>query len=374
MHTRFFGCLALAASVGLAVVSCGTSSDGDGSAFGDGHAGSSGEPDTGGSDGGGAADGFVIDGGAGTDEDADAESCGSVLLGAQAQPGNVVVVFDQSDSMGQSFSAPDAGATGPKWKVARDALATAVQPVSGSLRAGAIFFPTAPKQAGSGTCGGKVDPITSAPPQIGIQDGAAFLTAWSAHFGDPAWKLVLSTPLKIALDEANAALADPFPFPGPRVVVVMTDGAPTCITDPAQILAPVEDMATRGVTTYVVGLPGSSKAATLLNALAVAGGTGQYLTPADPQSLADALAGIAKGAVDVCTMALSPAPPDPSKVYLYVTDQATGMQREVPMSDGWSLAPDGATATLTGMLCDQAKAGAFSAIQFVFGCPLHGPH
>lgn len=370
MRALVLGVLALGA-LGAVAASCGGAGEA-GSASSDGHAGG-GEGGTGGAgaDGGALGDGFGVDEPEDDGAAPDGDNCGSVLLGAQAQPGNVVVVFDQSDSMKNNFNDPDAGASGPKWQVARDALAAALQPLAGTLRAGAIFFPTAPRPAG-GTCG-LVDPIGNAPPQIAIQDGAPFLAAWQAHFGS-GWKTILSTPLKAALDEANAALADPFPFTGPRIVVVMTDGAPTCVTDPAKILAPVQDMATRGIQTFVVGLPGSSKASTLLDAIAQAGGTTSYLSPADPAALAASLAQIAQGAVDPCTLALSPAAPDPGKVYLYVTDAATGVQHEVPMSDGWSVSADGATATLTGALCDAAKHGDFSEVQFVFGCPLHGPH
>ena len=324
----------------------------------------------GGTDGGGLGDAFAVDE---PDDDAaldDADTCGSVLLGAEAQPGNVVVVFDQSNSMRQPFEVTDAGVKTPKWQVARDALAAAVTPIAGKLRAGAVFFPTEPKPA-NGTCG-LVDPITAAT-QIAIQDAAPFVGAWQAHFGG-SWATILSTPLAAALAKADTALADPFPFSGPRVVVVMTDGAPTCVTDPATIVAPVTDMASRGIKTFVVGLPGSTTASALLDQIAVAGGSGAYLSPADPAALQAALAGIAQGAVDACTLTLSPPAPDPSKVYLYVTDAQTGVQTEEPATAGWSVSADGATASLTGALCDQAKTGAFSAIQFVFGCPLSGPH
>jgi hypothetical protein len=233
-----------------------------------------------------------------------------------------------------------------------------------------VFFPTAP--ALSGTTCQPVAPITS-PPQIGVEPAPAFLTDWLGHFSAPGWKTIQSTPLADALVQAQAAVADPFPFPGARAVVVLTDGAPTCVTDKAKILAPVQAMAVAGVRTFAVGLPGSAGAATLLDAIASAGGTGQYLTPADPAALTAALGQIAAGTLDPCNLTLSPAAPDPTQVYLYVTD-ASGMRVEVPMSDGWSVSADGATATLTGTLCDAAKNGTLGAVQFVFGCPLSGPN
>ena len=357
--------LGLPALAALALVGCSAGGSSE-SAFGG--SGSHLPPDA------SAPDGALFDGSAGGDDaggPADGASCGSVLLGASAQPGNVVVVFDQSNSMRQAFASGDAGATAPKWQVARDALAAAVQPIAASLRLGAIFFPTQPQPAG-GTCG-LVDLIDVAPPQIALTPGAAFLSSWGAHFAAPGWATILSTPLADALHKADLALADPFAFPGKRVVVVLTDGAPTCITAAAAVAAPVLAMASRGITTYVVGLPGSAGATALLDKLAAAGGTQHFLTPADAQALTAALAAIASGAVDPCTLTLDPPAPDPAKVWLYTTD-ANGTQTEVPQSDGWSVSADGATATLTGALCDGATHGAFTAMQFVFGCPLGGPH
>jgi len=42
--------------------------------------------------------------------------------------------------------------------------------------------------------------------------------------------------------------------------------------------------------------------------------------------------------------------------------------RERAPGDGWTIATDGSQITLTGALCDEAKAGRFRNIRFVFGC------
>lgn len=361
--------LATAALFVGAALAAACSADKASSAYGAGGTGT-------GTGGAGGSAGASLDADLGIDAENDAapasDACGSVLLGASAQPGNVVVVFDQSNSMGQKLTPADGGAPEPKWAVARDALAAAVAPLASSLRLGAVFFPSQPAPAGT-NCG-LVDEITASPPQIALSPGAAFLGAWSAHFSDPAWTTILSTPLVLALQRADAALADPFPLSGPRVVVVLTDGAPTCDTNHAHLLAPVQAMAARGIQTWVIGLPGSATAATLLDDLAAAGGSGHYLSPADPAALTAALVSIARGVVDPCTLTLSPAAPDPSKVWLYATDAASGAVSEILASEGWSVSADGATATLTGALCDRAKQGAFADLQFVFGCPLGATH
>src|SRR5262245_23600050 len=63
--------------------------------------------------------------------------CGSVALQAKPVSANVVVVFDQSNSMNYDF----AGA-GPKWLVAKQAVEAALLPLQNSLRAGAVFYPS----------------------------------------------------------------------------------------------------------------------------------------------------------------------------------------------------------------------------------------
>jgi len=282
-------------------------------------------------------------------------------------PGNLVVVFDQSDSMKQVF-ATDGGATGPKYQVAEDAIVAAITPNQALLNVGAIFLPT---KATGNTCSG-VD-LIGTPPQIPIEQGATFVTDFKGHFSATGWTLILGTPLKIALDNANLALPDPSPLKGQRAVVIITDGAPTCDTVQADILAPVKAMATRGIKTYAVGLPGSAAASTLLNAIASAGGTTSYISPSDPTTLQTALAQIATDTLDKCTVDLVPPPPDISKVYLFVTDAAHPKGYEIARTDGgagWTIAPDGSSATLTGAVCATAKAGGYTSIDFVYGCPV----
>jgi hypothetical protein len=357
----------------LLAISCAISAGAVFSACGGG--GSSGTNGAGGSGHTGAGGATGVGGGLGFDagsHDAalmkDGDACGSVAIATHMTPGNIVVVFDQSDSMKNAFNGGDAGASGPKWQVAEDALVAAIKPIQGILNLGSIFFPTI---ATGNTCS-KVDPITKAP-QIPIEPGAMFVTDFQAHFSAAGWTLILGTPLKDALDEANAALPDPSPLMGQRAVVILTDGAPTCTTGTNAILMPVQAMASRGIKTYAVGLPGSQAASTLLNAIAAAGGSGMYLTPSDPAALQAALAQIASSTIDQCTVTLDPPPADPTQVHLIVTDAADPNGVEIMQTngtgDGWTLAPDGKTATLTGAVCDKAKNGGYSSIQFVYGCP-----
>ena len=322
--------------------------------------GGSGAPSTASASGGIDVEGGAADGPTG-------DGCGSVVLQTQVTPGNVVVVFDQSNSMNQKFTEPDGGKAAAKWEVAQQALADAVKPIESLVNLGAIFFPTT---ATGNTCS-LVAPISVAP-QIAISPAATFLTAWDAHFALPGFVTILGTPLQTALNLADQALPDPSPLKGARAVVVITDGAPTCQSAVPGLIAPVTAMASRGIKTFVVGLPGSASGQMVLDAIAQAGGTSSYLSPADPTALEAALAMIASGVVDQCTVALSPPPADPTQVHLVVTDAADPKGVEIPMSmngsDGWTLAPDASSATLVGAVCQKLKDGAYSTVQFVYGC------
>ncbi len=364
---------------GAAIAACGSSGAGSatGSGNSSGHGGSTSSAAHGGAGTGGSKASASMSASTGISFDAgnldgsnmkDGDACGSVPLKTHLTPGNIVVVFDQSDSMKQPYQTPDAGSAGPKYKVAEDAIVAALTPDKDLLNVGAICFPTT---ATGHTCS-LVAKIGKAP-QIPIEPAATFLTDFQTHFSATGWTLILGTPTAVALTNANAALPDPSPFPGERAVVILTDGAPTCDTVQADILAPVQTMFARGIKTYAVGLPGSAGAANLLDAIAAAGGTGTYLSPGDPATLQAALAQIATNTVDQCTITLSPPPPNPEEVYLIVTTMADPggylVSRGDGGGDGWTLSSDGMTATLTGAVCSTAKSGGYTSVQFVYGCP-----
>jgi hypothetical protein len=366
--------LGLAALVGVStgalLVACGSSgarsSAGTGAASGSGaSSGHGGATGSGASS--GAAGGIAFEGGIGDSGFLDGDACGNVTLLQNKVPGNIVVVFDQSDSMQQQYVEADGGKAGTKWKVSEDAIVAGLTPDETLLNVGAIFFPT--KATGTGCS--LVDTIGT-PPQIKIEPGATFIKDFQAHFAATGWSLILGTPTLLALQNANAALPDPPPMPGKRAVVLITDGAPTCDTKTADILAPVQAMFARGILTYAVGLPGSATASTLLDAIANAGGTGKYLSPSDPVALQTALAGIASDTLSQCTITLNPPPANPSLVHLVVTDSANPQGVEIPEVDagnGWTLSADGTTATLDGTVCATAESGGYTSIQFVYGCP-----
>lgn len=197
----------------------------------------------------------------------------------------LLVIFDRSGSMAEPWETAEGPE--PRWRVAARALDAALTPLADRLTVGAILFPT-PTVAPS-ECG-EVDPIGA---QMPFDDGASFLARWRAVWVAPA--LGGSTPLDAAFARADDALpVDDLV----TAVVVLTDGQPTCRTEPLAEEHAAAWLAD-GTSTWVVGLPGARlDAEDVLNAIARAGGTGAYRPVDEPATLTDDLALIAGGAVE----------------------------------------------------------------------------
>jgi hypothetical protein len=310
----------------------------------------------------------------------DPDNCGTLRLESNVEvtrvPGNLLVVFDQSGSMQDPFG------TTTKLIAARDALVAALTPLADSLTVGAIFFPTVACIPGLPPgMGGAVAPIDAAG-QIPFQPGPQFLSSWQAHWGMAGAGNGIGTPMNEAFDRADVALKGAT-LTGNTVVVAFTDGAPNCLPDPALTGVPTmteptraaDWLATLGVRTFMVGLPGAN-GVQILNDVAMSGGTMQYILPDDPKALEDKLREVVQETVemgfDSCSIQLTPAADVPDELLMIVEEPGIGVQ-QVARSSGWSLSADGANVEITGALCDDAMAGRFSSITFEYACPTAEP-
>lgn len=321
------------------------------------------------------------------DED---ENCGSVTLESQLEevprPANILVVFDRSGSMDSDWQGQ------PRYQAAGNALIAAIEPLQDLLTVGGQFFPSIdPSQASAVQCnpldwthwlpggaclsmsaGSCVVTDITADDQINFVPAAQFI----AELPDQ-WLLQGAgmTPLETGVSQADAAIASAT-LEGPIVVVIMTDGQPNCDTQQANVEAIIARWLQNGIKTYVIGLPGSSEAADLLNQLAVTGGTGAYLETNDPATLQAEISTIVtetiKTGLSSCDIELvQTEDADLEKLHLVVEEN--GQLMDVPPQlggggGGWSINADGSLATLTGQLCEDAKAGRFDTVRFDFGC------
>ena len=330
--------------------------------------------------------------------EADSDVCGTLTFESEVEvtrhPGNIVIVFDRSQSMGMDWNRQQ------RWKAAGDAITAALEPLTADIaQAAGIFFPTPTGEVMQvSAC---IDPtgITClfVPLQIDLTlaemtcevaesldeshinftDGATFLQALKAgeqRTMQPYYFPVVAgyTPLMEGLQRAQSAIAGAT-LEGQTAIVVITDGEPNCMWNAATANQIVTDWYNQGISTHVIGLPGiGGIGPQVLNDLAAAGGTGQYLTPADPAQLQDALKMIVsetvKSGFNSCDIALNPAVEEREKLLMIANEPGVGRQN-VPKDFGWVLNPEGTQVTLSGPLCDDAKSGRFSEITFEYGCP-----
>jgi uncharacterized protein YegL len=258
---------------------------------------------------------------------------------------------------------PD-GTPSTKLIAAGKAFYDALIPVAARVNVGTIFFPS------TGSCG--VDALNSGN-QIDFLNGVAYLSAWDAY-----WMTHTAggnTPLMQGLQAADAVLSTTT-FAGTTVVVVITDGDPNCSWNEATANGLVAKWLTNGVKTFVIGIPGlSGDGQTLLNTLAVAGGTTMFFNTTDSAVLQSQLEMITTQTItttfDSCKIALDPPPPDPDMVVMIALEN--GMKLSVPRmlgaDAGWTISADGTQVDLTGLLCRDAKEGRFTEITFEYGCP-----
>jgi len=216
------------------------------------------------------------------------------------------------------------------------------------------------------------------------------------------------TPLSATLGVVSAAIAAQ-PAGGRHVVVLTTDGAPNCnaeqecdsdrclvnieggescppgglpnccspeigtplnCLDDTAATSAVRALAARGVSTYVLGAPGSEPYEDLLDSLATVGQTARTTSPryyavttSDTAAFAGALSSIAATILATCTIGLESAPADAALVNVLVDGAPVAASADA----GWTL--EGDAVTLHGPPCERVLSGQALDVRVVVGCP-----
>jgi len=184
----------------------------------------------------------------------------------------ILFIFDKSSSMGGGWD------DSYKWAVTNATMIQAVTTYQSYLSAGAILFPTGDCSVSEMYGGGQI-PFTSGP---------SYLAAWGGMMD--AYGPSGNTPLEEAFEQANAAILTACRdgiLERPFKVVLLTDGEPTCGDDVEEVQDHARAWLIHGIPTLVIGLPGSEDAASLLDAIAAAGGTEAYMPVGEPGELED---------------------------------------------------------------------------------------
>ncbi|MBL8605683.1 MAG: VWA domain-containing protein [Myxococcales bacterium] len=239
------------------------------------------------------------------------ETCAATSSKAKLTPVNMVVVVDRSGSMGDTTEDPSFDPA-LRWVPVTSALKSFFSdPASTGMRANLTYFPDATNSCTTANYSSASVPLTDLP-------SGAFATSIDAT--SPKGDTPTRAALGGAIAQAQAVRAS---HPGEKTVIVFaTDGEPYgCGVEGANLYAKqvqaVKDSAAdvaavaADIPTYVIGVGPS---VTLLNDVAVAGGTAPYLavsvgSPA--KTTADLLAAMTaiRGQLASCTFAI-PKPAD----------------------------------------------------------------
>jgi hypothetical protein len=346
------------------------------------------DEDAGGSDGGGDGPAFADSKEAPRCQyGADGGPCGCLELSLLGDAPNLYFLLDRSGSMNDAN----------KWSTVRTVVAKTLTKIGPRANFGAAVFPD--------PVGAACDPGTEvfAPQRGDSPAGSAgptslgFVTATNvtASGGTPTAQTIRALTPRIAglRGKTFAILATDG---GPNCDLTTTCGASTCIPniesaggcspaganccdpaiygpgdclDGAATIDAVAALSAAGVPTYVIGVPGSGPYASLLDSIAVAGGTARSGSPryynvdsTDAAAFASALAKVAAKITATCVLLLESPPQDPTQVNVYLDDVVVPSDP----ANGWVL--KGSTVTLTGTVCDRVMSGEVLDLRVIAGC------
>lgn len=421
IRRRALGRLALVTGlvgiVGLPAA-CGSDSKGSGTNGGGGQGG------TDASAGGQNTAGFFLTGGqSNTDSGAnDSDGCGNSTLQATVKPVNILLVVDRSGSMLQTPT----GFTQDKWTAMTAAVTAAVTATANTVSYGLELFPYGNVIPEGGTEAD--DCAMPSGVQVQVQPGTTALPLiTSALQIAPAG----NTPTEIALDNALTyyTTGPGASLTGDKYVLLATDGGPNCgpnvtqctsatctynldglcpnsvnlpagccddatfstplnpahhrCLDDAGTVAKISALATAGIKTIVVGIPGSDVYSATLDAMATAGGAAASTTSpmyykvdttGGAGALTTTLTNITKNLVTSCVLNIPNLSQNanPDDVHVLV-NFGTGQQvvNRVIAADagsGYVLDLNAKTVTLTGTYCDQVTTAGAQSVTVVLGC------
>lgn len=342
-----------------------------------------------------SATGFSDDGGAskppGCGELADGGTCDCTDVSVFGDAPNLYFVLDRSGSMYED----------DKWDQVRVTVGHLLRGLGPRANFGATVFP-----APNATCGPGVEVMSLRPgdaPSGTGEDGPTTRLLLSTTNMAPGGGTPTAETLRGVLSALQRAQGKTF-------VILATDGAPNCnaevscssdqcqpnidsingctpngpncceppqgnhesCVDGTATVAAVSSLRNAGFPTYVIGIPGSSAYASLLDQLAVAGGTAQATSPkyfridsAGSDDLLRALKKIAAQIVATCAFKLKTVG-DPNAINVYLDE--TVLPKDP--SDGWKL--DGDTLTLLGSSCSRVLSGDILDVRIISGCPTIG--
>ncbi len=347
-------------------------------------------------------------------------SCGESRVDAKPRNVNVLLVIDRSGSMAET----PAGFSTDKWTAMKSALGAAVDATKADLAFGLELFPypadvSKPISVSclDNCCEMPAAPGIEVPIDVGTTTAPTIATALEMGPGG-------GTPTALALGRAYDYLTTGAgkSLTGDKYVLLATDGGPDCNStlscgegtcvlnldglcpvkspdggaanccdpqfggaaaagasclDDSATTAAVKKLASAGVKTFVVGIPGSEAYATALDAFAVSGGEAvpsgahkyyQVDASGGVAGLTSVLTNITRTLVTTCSQQLTSEPPDLRLLNVLVDGVRIP---QVTSGNGWVLdeTTSPPTVVLTGTVCQQVEETGAESVQVLFGCP-----
>lgn len=341
-------------------------------------------------------------GATGFDPDA---ACAATTVDAEKTPANILFIVDRSRSMRCASTTPTAtceavpdwpsgnpASPTAKWNITREALKSVIAALPSTHSAGITYFNTSsdpdPECSVSETPNVPVKPIT--PDQ---------LTLVNSSLDSSATQPEGLTPIVGAVTLGYRHLHTTPDFTGKKILVLLTDGAETCAPSLQEqfVTKTVVDARSVGITTFVIGAPGSEGNRAFLSRIAYNGGSARTPTcnhdssPPDQgdchfdlatagsdlaNQLNAALDTITKQALD-CDFEVptGTGPIDYGKVnVIYTPSDGSGPQtvvqdtKDCAQANGWQYSPDRKRITLCGQICETVKADVNGSVSIQLGC------
>jgi hypothetical protein len=380
--TTKIGIIALLAAAVAALAACGgdapaadpgTDADTDGDTDGDSDTDSDTDSD-GDSDGDGDTDTFT-----------DTNVCGEAPFDVTGVPIDMLIVLDRSNSMCQTGDPS-------LWETMGDALTEVTAALEGRINFGLMLFPSL-------ACSGLTNQCAApSAPYVDVGSGGA--AALIADAVDPQGGVDCcgGTPSAPALAAAGIYMAN-IDDGLQKFVLLATDGAPNCngdldgstctctstqypcdgganynlnCLDDAEAVAAADALHDDGTPVYVVGVGDSLDWQSVMDAIATAGGTGDYYPASNATALAEALEAIVGEAMscefDIDWESLpEDVAEDQSLVNFYGDGDLIPYDEDCSGGEGWMWL-DEDTVLFCDESCQDLKGGTWNDVTATFGC------
>lgn len=321
-------------------------------------------------------------------------SAKALRLRVLEEPPNLYFVLDRSGSMAEAMP----GGRGNKYAAVREATVSLVRKLGAHVNVGAAVFPAAGRLCQPGE---EVLPTTRGDEPLASGGGDGPVTR---AFAEATNVVTLGyTPTASTLHNLLPTLSA---LPGRKAIVLATDGGPNCnnearceasecisniqqvsgcsstvnccapsagpeasrmCLDKEPTIEAVRALRRAGISTYVIGIPGSQPFMELLGDLAAEGGTARpseprYYAVNDVEALLGALEQIS-GDFVTCDMGLEEVPADPSAIKVFLDGEEVGRDH----TDGWTFTGN-RSFRLLGPSCAAFLAGKVKRVEAFAHC------